>query len=161
MNYDSEFQEVGKKMPYSVPDGFFDRITEKALDEARLREKVRRKHVLIWRSMAIAASLTALIAIGYLLINLLTPGKTEQAAQNITSGLQEEVKNEEFREVINSMPVKNGYDSTITESKTDNGAMDEEGINDVLNSLTNEELMELAAILKSDMFVEETDNILQ
>jgi len=161
MNYDSEFQEVGKKMPYSVPDGFFDRITEKALDEARLREKGRRKHVLIWRSIAIAASLTALIAIGYLLINLLTPGKTEQAAQNITSGLQEEVKNEEFREVINSMPVKNDYDSTITESKTDNGAMDEEGINDVLNSLTNEELMELAAILKSDMFVEETDNILQ
>jgi len=30
-----------------------------------------------------------------------------------------------------------------------------------LNSLTNEELMELAAILKSDMFIEETDNIIQ
>jgi len=161
MNYDSEFQEVGKKMPYSVPDGFFDRITEKTLDEAILREKIRRKHILIWRTMAIAASLTALIAIGYLLINFLPPGKTEQTAQNMTSGLQEEVKNEEFREVINSMSVKNDYDSTITESKTVNGGMDEEEINDVLNSLTNEELMELAAILKSDMFIEETDNILQ
>jgi len=148
-------------MPYSVPDGFFDRITEKTLDEAILREKIRRKHILIWRTMAIAASLTALIAIGYLLINFLPPGKTEQTAQNMTSGLQEEVKNEEFREVINSMSVKNDYDSTITESKTVNGGMDEEEINDVLNSLTNEELMELAAILKSDMFIEETDNILQ
>ena len=161
MNYDSEFQEVGKKMPYSVPDGFFDRITEKTLDEALRREKIRRKHILIWRTMAIAAFLTALIAIGYLLINFLPPGKTEQTAQNMTSGLQEEVKNEEFREVINSMPVKNDYDSTITESKTVNGAIDEEEINDVLNSLTNEELMELAVILKSDMFIEETDNILQ
>ena len=161
MTYDSEFKELGKKMPYSVPDGFFDRITEKTLNEARLREKARRKYVLIWRSMAIAASLTALVAIGYLLINLLPPGKTEQAAQNITAGLQNEVETREFREVINDMPVKEDYDKIKTESITINGSMDDEGIIDVLTSLTNEELMELAAMLKSDMFIEETDNTLQ
>lgn len=148
-------------MPYSVPDGFFDRITEKTLVEARLREKARRKHIIIWRSMAIAASLTALIAIGYLLINLLQPGKTGQAVQNMTSGLQEEVINEEFREVKDSMPVKNDYADKITESKSTNRSMDDEGINDVLTSLTDEELLELAAIFKSDMFIEETDNNLQ
>ena len=148
-------------MPYSVPDGFFDRITERTLEEARLREKSRRKHVLIWRSMAIAASLTALIAIGYLVINLLKPGNTGQAVQNMTSGLQEEVKIEEFREVTDSIPVKNDYADKNTESKSTNRSMNEEGINDVLTSLTDEELLELAAIIKSDMFIEETDNNLQ
>jgi hypothetical protein len=148
-------------MPYSVPDGFFNRITEKTLVEARLREKARRKHILIWRSMAIAASLTALIATGYLLINFLQPGKTEQAVQNMNSGLQEEVKIEEFREVTDSIPVKNDYADKITESKSTNRSMDEEGINDVLTSLTDEELLELAALIKSDMFIEETDNNLQ
>lgn len=161
MNYDSEFKQVGKKMPYYVPDGFFEGITEKTLDEARLREKSRRKYVLIWRSMAIAASLTALIAAGYLLINLLPTEKTGQAAQNISAGLQDEVKNEDFGEVINTMPVKENYDNTGTESKIINGSIDGEGINDVLTSLTREELLELAAMLTSDMFTEETDNFLQ
>lgn len=161
MIYDSEFKQVGKKMPYYVPDGFFEGITEKTLDEARVREKSRRKYVLIWRSMAIAASLTALIAAGYLLINLLPTEKTEQAAQNISAGLQDEVKNEDFREVINTMPVKEDYDNTSTESKIINGSIDGEGINDVLTSLTREELLELAAMLTSDMFTEETDNFLQ
>jgi hypothetical protein len=161
MIYDSEFKQVGKKMPYYVPDGFFEGITEKTLDEARLREKSRRKYVLIWRSMAIAASLTALIAAGYLLINLFPTEKTGQAAQNISAGLQDEVKNEEFREVINTMPVKKDNDINNTESNTIHGSVDDEGINDVLTSLTREELLELAAMLTSDMFMEETDNFLQ
>lgn len=148
-------------MPYSVPDGFFDMITEKTLEEARLREKSRRNHILIWRYMAIAASLTALITTGYLLINFLQSGKTEQAVKNMTSVLQEEVKNEEFREVTDSMPVKNYNYDTISESKAINGSVDDKGINDVLTSLTDEELLELAVIIKSDMFLEETDNTLQ
>jgi len=148
-------------MPYSVPDGFFDSITEKTLEEALLREKSRRKHFLIRHSMAIAASLTALIATGYLIISLLQSGKTGQDVQNITSVLHEEVKNEEFREVIDSIPVKNEYDDTVAESKAMNGPVDDEGLNEVLTSLTDEELVELAAILKSDMFLEETDNNLQ
>ena len=148
-------------MPYSVPDGFFDRITEKTLNEARQREKARRKYVLIWRSMAIAASLTALIVTGYLLINLLPPGKTGQTAQNITAGPQNEVQNGELGIVIDTLPVKEDYDNKENEANTVNGITNEEGIDDVLSSLTNEELMELAAMLISDMFMEETDNILQ
>lgn len=148
-------------MPYTVPDGFFDGITEKTLDKARQREKVRRKYVLIWRSMAIAASLTALIVAGYLLINLLPPGKTEQTAQNITAGPQNEVQNGELAEVIDTLPVKEDYANKETTKNTVNVIQDEEGINDVLTSLTNEELMELAAMLTSDMFIEETENILQ
>lgn len=161
MIYDPEFKQVGKKMPYCVPDGFFDGITEKTLDEARQREKSRRKYVLIWRSMAIAASLTALVAAGYLLINLLPPGNTGHNVQNITSGLQDEFKNEEFKEVINTTPAEINYDNNNTESKTITGSVDDDGINDVLTSLTREELLELAAMLTSDMFIEETDNFLQ
>ena len=32
MIFDSEFKQVGKKMPYDVPDGFFEGITEKTLE---------------------------------------------------------------------------------------------------------------------------------
>lgn len=148
-------------MPYSVPDGFFDRITEKTLDEIRLREKARRKYVLIWRSMAIAASLTALVAAGYLLLNLSPLGKTGQTAQKITPGLHEEAENGKFSEVISTIPAKKNDDNNKTESEAINGSMNDEGISDVLTSLTNEELLELAAMLKSDMFIEETENILK
>jgi hypothetical protein len=161
MTYNSEFQEVGKKMPYTVPDGFFDGITEKTLEKARQREKPRRKYVLIWRSMTIAASLTALIVTGYLLINLLPPGKTGQTAQNITAGPQDEVQNGELGIVIDTVPVKEDYDNKENEANRVTGIQDEEGIDDVLSSLTNEELMELAAMLASDIFMEETENILQ
>ncbi|MBN2665628.1 MAG: hypothetical protein JXR67_03900 [Bacteroidales bacterium] len=161
MTYNSDFQEVGKKMPYSVPPGFFEGITEKTLDKARQRDKARRKHVLIWRSMAIAASLTVLIVAGYLLINVLPTGNTEQAAQNTGAGPQNEVQNGELAEVIDTVPVKEDFDNKETAISTVNGIQDEEGINDVLSSLTNEELMELAAMLASDMFMDETENNLQ
>lgn len=161
MAYNSEFQEVGKKMPYTAPDGFFNGITEKTLEKARHREKARRKYVLIWRSTAIAASLTAFIVAGYLLINLLPPGNTEQTAQNINVETPIEVQNEELAEVKDTLPVKGYFDNNESEATTTTEEMDQEGINDLLTSLTNEELMELAAMLYSDMFMEETDNILQ
>jgi len=161
MTYNSDFQEAGKKMPYSVPPGFFEGITEKTLEKARQREKVRRKHVLIWRSMAIAASLTVLIVTGYLLINVLPKENTGQAAQNIGAGPQYDVQNGELAEVMDTVPVKEAFNNKETEIKTVNGVQDEEGINDVLSSLSNEELSELAALLASDMFMEETENNLQ
>jgi hypothetical protein len=39
--------------------------------------------------------------------------------------------------------------------------MEEEGIADLLTSITGEELLELAAMLTSDIFMNETENILQ
>ena len=111
--------------------------------------------------MAIAASLTALIVTGYLLINLLLPGNTEQAAQNISAGPQIGVQNEELAEVEDTLVVKEDFDNNENEATTTTEEMDEEGINDVLTALTNEELMELAAMLTSDLFMEETENILQ
>jgi len=161
MTYNSDFQEAGKKMPYSVPPGFFEGITEKTLEKVRQREKVRRKHVLIWRSMAIAASLTVLIVTGYLLINVLPKEHIEQASQNTGAGPQNEVQNGKLAEVMDTLPVKEDSDNKETEINTVTGIQDDEGINDVLSSLTNEELMELAAMLASDMFMEETENNLQ
>jgi len=161
MTYNSDFQEVGKKMPYSVPPGFFEGITDKTLEKACQREKARRKLILIWRSMAIAASLTVLIITGYLLINVLPKKNAEQAAQNSGAGPKDKVQNVELAVVIDTLPVKKDFDNKETEINTINGILDEEGINDVLSSLTNEELMELAAMLASDMFMEETENNLQ
>lgn len=161
MNYDSEFKEIGKKMPYSVPDGYFDGITETTLDKIRHRDKIRRKKILIWRSMAIAASLTALITTAYLLINFLQPEKTRQAAQNIIAKPQTEIQNEVSGQVKESLPGEGYDDDKQIEIKTVNGTMEEVGIADLLTSITGEELLELAAMLNSDMFMNETENILQ
>ncbi len=162
MNNNSDFEKIGKKMPYYVPAGFFNSITEKTLVEAKQREKaLQRKHVFIWRSIATAASLTVLLVFGFQLIHFLTPGKTEQTAQNMSAGPQIEVKHDDYSESVNQIADKTDFDNIKTEADTINKSMEGEGINDLLKSLTNEELIELAAVFDTDMFLEETENILQ
>ena len=64
---DNEFQKIGKKTPYNTPDGFFEQISEKTLQKAKQREKGRRSNLILWRTVAVAASLAALFLIGYLI----------------------------------------------------------------------------------------------
>lgn len=161
MNLDSEFREIGKRMPYKVPDGFFENITEKTLEEARRREKTRKKYIVIWRSMAAAASLTALIVAGYLLFNLPPQMNTRQTARDVISEFQNADTNKEAIKEMKSLPSDKETGDNESELIAGNGSADEEGINDFLTSLTNDELIELAAMYESDIFIEDTENNLQ
>lgn len=160
MNTESEFQKVGKKMPYSVPEGFFDQITGKTLDEARQREKIRRKTVLMWRSVAVAASLAALFALGYLVLSPLSEKNIEQTARNMTSVPQSEVTPQSQEVPAESQP-KEDVVQVITDKKAITASPESEEIDDVLSALSNDELLQLAILYKSDIFLEETENYLR
>ena len=65
MKADNEFDGIGKKTTYKVPDGFFEHISERTLSKAKQRELKRRKTLMLWRTVAVAASLSAIAILGY------------------------------------------------------------------------------------------------
>lgn len=153
MKEDIEFQEFGKKLPYKVPDDFFEKLPGKTLLEARKREQRSRRKIIALRTIAVAASLVAVAFLGYLKFG---PEKPEpvQTAEVVTtpSHLQ---------------PLQN-VDTTlkspvIAEQKTDVAAPAEkakpdENLSDVLADLSDDELLQLAAMYKSDTFLNESTN---
>ncbi len=58
MNKEFDFGHIGKRMPYSIPDGFFDQLEE----DIRKEVKPAKSHSLLRTVLAVAASV-ALIAI--------------------------------------------------------------------------------------------------
>ena len=71
MEPNDEFQDVGKKLPYMAPDNFFEKAAMKTLQEAKIRERKSRQIIYLWRSVAIAASLTALAILGFFMFQQL------------------------------------------------------------------------------------------
>ena len=68
MKVDNEFQEIGKRIPYEVPEDFFEKITEKTLQQAKLRDQKHRKNRILWQTMSVAASLAAALLLGYMIL---------------------------------------------------------------------------------------------
>lgn len=64
-----DLHKIGKKMPYRVPDTFFDDVENRILAEARTRRSRRNVARIILRSIAAAAAIALLIVVG-------TPGST-------------------------------------------------------------------------------------
>ena len=56
---EKEFENIGKKMPYTVPDGYFDAMHEKL---AAIPGRQRRNLVIRWVSAAAAIVLVASVA---------------------------------------------------------------------------------------------------
>lgn len=157
------FQKIGKRMPYEVPDDFFDTISQKTLQKAKVQTKgrgsVRR---LIW-VFAVAASLVGVIFLAY------DAGEKQQSP---------------LSDIQTSEPVK--LASTASDSQPENIAMvtepsvtkvldtgkvdlkkeerkpsaepgpeNAENLNDLLAGLSDEELMQMVAEIKSDPFMGE------
>jgi hypothetical protein len=167
----TEFQKIGKKMPYSVPDGFFDRITEKTLEEARSREKISRKPFVLWRTMAVAASIAILFTVGYLLF---TPSSVKQTGQaflekpainhpDVPEPEPEIIPDPQAEKTINSQSTTFRETNNLSDQSKEINEDDiyEADLNEVLSALTNEELLQLASMYNTDMFLEEAENNLQ
>lgn len=64
MENDFNFDSVGKRMPYTVPDGFFARMEEKLMAEVREQGRMRRKRArmasVIKKSFLAAAACAAI-----------------------------------------------------------------------------------------------------
>jgi hypothetical protein len=150
-----EFRDFGKKLPYREPTGFFDQISEKTLEHAKQREQSHRKIMVLWRTVAVAASLSALALLGYF---MLEPEKTvknpvvldKQPIEQQFIPKQEIIKQPKVAEMKEAVPGK-------VPEKIDAKEIDTEDIGDVLADLTDEELSQLEAMYKTDLFISESE----
>lgn len=161
MEKESEFWESGKKMPYSVPDGFFEGITGKTLEEAHRREKIRHKKITIWRTLSVAASIAALLAIGYFLLSPLSWRYSGQIARKSAETVNQDiiVSDQSSIQDINPQPEEKNPENI--EKVTSNSLVESEEIGEVLSSLSNDELMQLATLYRTDIFLDENENSIQ
>jgi len=155
MDPTDEFRDLGKKLPYQEPTGFFDQLSEKTLQQAKLREQRHRKSLVLWRTVAVAASLSALALLGYYLFE---PEKPElhqivQGKQSVELQInpkQEIPEQPEVAEIKKAIPEKLTETIVAEENNT-------EEIGDVLADLSDEELLQLAAMYKADPFISESE----
>lgn len=151
MKEDIEFKRIGKRTTYKAPDGFFESVSEKTLQKAKLKEQNHRRNLTLWRTMAVVASLTAVILLGYYISEPVGPEnkvivqdnhlQTEQVIEQNPKSLKnptiEIVKNDTTEKVIPEV-------------------ISSENMTQVLAGLSDEELLQLSAMFKSDPFMEET-----
>ena len=150
MEENNEFQKIGKKLPYKVSEDFFGQISEKTLREAKVRKQHKGKHIFLWRSVAAASLIAAAVLIGFLVIN--QPEETKLTAQNDQIKTEQAIKQEspaQIQPVIEKKPTK-------TPEKAKSVEADNEKLTDVLTDLSDEELFQLAAMIKTDPFIGES-----
>lgn len=151
MKKNNEFQEIGKRMTYKVPDGFFKQVSEKTLRKAKQREQNHRKSLLLWRTVAVASSLSALALLGYFMFE---PGKPEknlivQEKQPVTIQILEQKKEISKQSAVDEIKKVIPENILVKENEV-------EGISDVLADLTDDELLQMAARFKTDPFIGES-----
>jgi hypothetical protein len=146
-----EFQDIGKKIPYQVPNDFFDQISAKTLERAKQQKIGPNIQLVIWRSVAVAATLAAIVFLGFLMRDnekppeIATVQPINKPEPTYSSGREQ--KNQELPVVE---PVKKD-----APRKLSSGIKNTEDMNDVLADLSDEELMQLAAMYQSDLFMDE------
>ena len=61
---ENDLEKMKKTMPYSVPDGFFDMMEERLMQETvTKKEKSNLRKIALWTGLAVAASLALLMVL--------------------------------------------------------------------------------------------------
>ena len=61
---ENDLEKMKKTMPYTVPDGFFDMMEERLMQETvTKKEKSKLRKVALWTGLAVAASLALLLVV--------------------------------------------------------------------------------------------------
>jgi len=140
---DIEFHGIGKNTFHKAPEGFFENISERTLQKAKQREQMHHKRLILWKRVSIAASLAAAIFIGYLIFN-----PVNQDSKQIV------LKKQSIEQQI-LLPESIKHKS-VTE-KTIAGENNTEGLGDVLHDLSDEELLQIAAVYNTDPFIGDSE----
>ena len=90
MNKEFDFDKIGKQMPYTTPDGFFDHLEEDIWKEVKndcQKEKPAKMRILMRSMIAVAASIALLLVIN---MNFSTPASAsvndvDQAFSQLTT----------------------------------------------------------------------------
>lgn len=153
MKKDIEFQEFGKKLPYKVPEDFFEKVSEKTLQKARKREQSSRRKVISLRTFAVAASLVAVAFLGYLKFSPEKPAPAQTAEVVVPKTEAQPKQNvDTVQKPVEENEPKTASAKTTVEPKSD------ENLSDVLADMSDDELLQLAAMYKSDTFLNESTN---
>lgn len=63
---ENDLQRMNKTMPYTIPEGFFDAMEERLMQEVEPKKKnLKLIHVALWTCFAVAASLALLLVLNY------------------------------------------------------------------------------------------------
>lgn len=168
-----DFNKVGKRMPYKVPQGFFEKVTENTLAEAERRTATNKKPaVFLWRAISVAASLAILLTIGYFVYTGNTAGDKPIAAvkPKASQTIPADDSNKYGQPAgeapagakTDPAPVVHDKPALATSPKSAGKAKGQpdqqkakaavpETLDEVLESMTDEELMLLAAVAETDL----------
>lgn len=76
---ENDLEKIKKTMPYTVPDGFFDMMEERLMQETvTKKEKSSLRKVALWTGLAVAASLALL-----LVVRQMTPKSDENSFEQV------------------------------------------------------------------------------
>ena len=76
---ENDLEKMKKTMPYTVPDGFFDMMEERLMQETETKkEKSKLRKVALWTGLAVAASLALL-----LVVRQMTPKSDENSFEQV------------------------------------------------------------------------------
>ena len=61
---ENELEKMGKKTPYTVPEGFFEEMEERLMQEVETKKRnLKTRNVALWTGFAVAASLALLLVL--------------------------------------------------------------------------------------------------
>jgi hypothetical protein len=152
MKNEKEFKEIGKKVHYQVPQDFFDTITEKTLKKAKLRSRDRNiKHLLIWTSAA-ASVIFILLFSGVVNNRIPEMENTETIVQSNEN--PPEIKPEILQDSAIAFEIEAGENNQEPFSE-DKSEYHNETFENLLASLTEEELQALAGQIIAEIYFNE------
>lgn len=146
-----EFKGIGKKMPYKAPDDFFENVARKTLYEAKMRDRKSQHAVYLWRSVAVAASLAAVGIVGYFMLQDDSKPEVQVVVQDSKPVVQPIVGTEVVQPSVDTLTAK----KVISQEKVQPAVVKEEpseNMDEILADLTEEELLQMAAMIKTDPF---------
>jgi hypothetical protein len=150
---DTEFRKIGKESPYNVPDGFFEQVSELTLGKAKQRERNHKKIQMALRGFAVAASLTAIAFFSYFW--------SDSEKQVVRQFVQQEQHDTNViirqQEVIGKQ-IPACSTKEVPPDKANVRETEPEALSDVLPELTDDELLQMAAVYKTDPFIDESIN---
>lgn len=159
MNQPDDFPGIGKRLPYQTPDGYFDGLPEQTLEIARQRSYNRNSLKIVWRTIAVAASVAAVVLLVLIVPDRATipqPVAENKSVEVEVPAVQEKPALEEPAPVVTEKV--NEKPEQATGNETENPAQNEENVSDVLADLSDDELIQLASMMQADPFLEEAGN---
>ena len=155
MESENFFETIGKKIPYEVPDGFFDSITERTLNSAkeRNRQVKNKRYMVIWTSAAAVILVLLTISVLYNdLFNKIGIEETLVEAEENNGGIIPGEKSEPISDSSLFYEMMPGNNELITHPE-ENPVNGEEEFKELLATLTEDELVTLAGQITAEISI--------